>query len=87
MWFGDKITENGIGNGISLIIFVNIISRFPGTISQVAALRKADQVNFIQVLMFIVIAAALFIFVVIMSLAERRVPIQYAGKNVGGKSI
>jgi len=85
MWFGDKITENGIGNGISLIIFVNIISRFPGTISQVAALRKADQVNFIQVLMFIVIAAALFIFVVIMSLAERRVPIQYAGKNVGGK--
>jgi preprotein translocase subunit SecY len=85
MWFGDKITEKGVGNGISLIIFVNIISRFPQTVYQIVGLQKAETVNFIEVVVFAVASLALFIGVVIMSLSERRIPVQYAGKTAGGK--
>lgn len=85
MWLGDKITEKGIGNGISLLIFVNIISRFPTTIYQLVGLQQAETVNFIELIVLAVVAFALFIAVVIMSLAERRIPVQYAGKTVGGK--
>jgi preprotein translocase subunit SecY len=85
MWFGDKITEKGIGNGISLLIFVNIVSRFPSTIYGIAGLQKAETVNFVEVIIFLVLVLILFIAVVIMSLAERRIPVQYAGKAVGGK--
>jgi len=85
MWFGDKITEHGIGNGISLIIFVNIISRFPSTVYGISSLQKAEEVNSVQVIMFVALALALFLSAVVMSLAERRIPVQYAGKNVGGK--
>lgn len=85
MWFGDKITEKGIGNGISLIIFVNIVSRVPSTIYSISSLQKAEEVNFVQVITFVVVVAALFLSAVVMSLAERRIPIQYAGKTVGGK--
>ncbi|NEZ46636.1 preprotein translocase subunit SecY [Clostridium niameyense] len=85
MWFGDKITEKGVGNGISLIIFTNIISRFPTTIYQIVGLQKAETVNFIQVIVFIAILLALFLSVVVMSLAERRIPVHYAGRAVGNK--
>ena len=85
MWFGDKITERGIGNGTSLIIFVNIISRFPTTIYQVSALQKAEEVNFVQVSMLLAVIVALFLSTVVVSLAERRIPVQYAGKTVNGR--
>lgn len=85
MWFGDKITEKGVGNGISLIIFVNIMSRFPTTLYQIIGLQKAETVNFIELVVFAVAALALFVGVVIMSLSERRIPVQYAGKTAGGK--
>ncbi|WP_027625097.1 preprotein translocase subunit SecY [Clostridium lundense] len=85
MWFGDKITEHGIGNGISLIIFVNIVSRFPSTLYGLSSLQKTEEVNFVQVIMFSAVALALFLSAVVMSLAERRIPVQYAGKTVGGK--
>ncbi|KZL93193.1 preprotein translocase subunit SecY [Clostridium magnum] len=85
MWFGDKITEKGLGNGISLLIFVNIISRFPQTLFQIAGLQKAETINFVEVMILGVGILALFIAVVIMSLSERRIPVQYAGKTTGGK--
>ena len=85
VWFGDQITDKGIGNGISLLIFVNIISRFPTTLYQIAGLQKAETINFVEVIMFIVVVLALFLAVVIMSLSERRIPVQYAGKTAGGK--
>jgi preprotein translocase subunit SecY len=85
MWFGDKITEKGIGNGISLLIFVNIISRFPTTLYQIIGLQQAETVNIIEIIVFAVAALALFVAVVVMNLAERRIPVQYAGKTVGGK--
>lgn len=81
MWFGDQITEHGIGNGISLIIFINIISRFPSTVYRLAEIQKGDSSNIIAVTIFAVVAVALFIAVVIVSLAERRIPVQYAGRT------
>ncbi|SKA82254.1 protein translocase subunit secY/sec61 alpha [Clostridium sp. USBA 49] len=87
MWLGDQITVKGIGNGISLIIFINIISRIPFTIYQIVGLQSMEQVNIVEVIIFIAVAAALLIVVTIMSLAERRIPVQYAGKTVGNKTF
>lgn len=81
MWFGDQITEHGIGNGISLLIFINIVSRFPGTIYRLMEMQKGDSSNIIAVVIFILAAIALFVAVVVVSLAERRIPVQYAGKT------
>jgi preprotein translocase subunit SecY len=87
MWLGDQITVKGIGNGISLLIFVNIISRFPVTVYQLIGLQRADQVNPIQIIMFAAVALALLLSVVIMSTAERRISVQYAGKTVGNRTF
>ena len=87
MWLGDQITVRGIGNGVSLLIFVNILSRIPLTITQVAGLQSAQEVNFVEVIIFIALIAALLLAVIVMSLGERRIPVQYAGKTVGNKTF
>ncbi len=85
VWIGEQITGKGIGNGVSLIIFINIISGLPKTAFKVAELQKAGTVNFVEVIMLVVVAIALLVAVVIASLGERRIPVQYAGKAVGNK--
>jgi len=85
VWIGEQITGKGIGNGVSLIIFINIISGLPGIAYKIAGLQKAGTVNFVEVIMFVVVAVALLVAVVIASLSERRIPVQYAGKAVGNK--
>ncbi|APM37575.1 preprotein translocase subunit SecY [Clostridium kluyveri] len=85
MWLGDKITEHGIGNGISLIIFVNIISRFPSAVSGMLKLQEVEIVNFVETIGFIAVIILLLVAVVVMSLSERRIPIQYAGKTNAGR--
>lgn len=87
MWLGDQITVKGIGNGVSLLIFINIISRIPVTINQIASLQSFEEINIVEVIIFIVAVAALLVAVVVMSLAERRIPVQYAGKTVGNKTF
>ena len=87
MWLGDQITVKGLGNGISLLVFINIISRLPLSIYQIAGLQKAEEINVVQVIMFIAVIAALLLAVIMMSIAERRIPVQYAGKTVGNKSF
>lgn len=87
MWLGDQITVKGIGNGVSLLIFVNILSRIPLTVTQVGALQSAEEVNFVEVIIFIAVIVALLVAVIVMSLAERRIPVQYAGKTVGTKTF
>lgn len=87
IWLGDQITVKGIGNGISLLVFINIISRLPFSIYQIAGLQSAEEVNVVQVIIFIAVIAALLVAVIIMSLAERRIPVQYAGKAVGNKTF
>lgn len=83
MWIGERITENGIGNGISLIIFINIISRLP---SGVRALRDQVQIgNYITVAGLLLVFLAMVVLVVLIQLGERRIPVQYAKKIQGRK--
>ena len=79
MWMGEQITEFGIGNGISMILFANIISRLPDTI--VAMFRM----KLWMALIVTVIMALLVLFIVFIQDAERRIPIQYAKRVVGRK--
>ena len=79
MWMGEQITEFGIGNGISMILFANIISSLPATVGKMAYFSW--WVNLIVV----VAVAALMVFIVFINDAERRIPIQYAKRVVGRK--
>jgi len=86
MWLGDKITQHGIGNGISLLIFINIMSRFPQQMSGVVTSEKTGAADIVQVGAFILVMIAMFLLVVVSALAERRIQVQYAGKTVGNKT-
>ena len=83
MWLGEKITEKGIGNGISMLIMIGIISRFPGAIiAEVLAKGSGG------ILLLLIEAAVLFFVVlgtVALTEAVRRIPVQYAKQVVGGK--
>jgi preprotein translocase subunit SecY len=85
MWLGEQITERGIGNGISLIIFSGIVARLPNAIASTYELFRVGQLNiftilFLVVLMVIVIAAIIFA-----ETSQRRLPVQYAKRIVGRK--
>ncbi len=89
MWLGEQITEKGVGNGISLLIFTGIVSRGP---AMVMALYQnffaGDQVtmqNMIAVVALLVVALAVVAFVVFINDSERRIPVQYAKRMVGRK--
>ena len=79
MWMGEQITEHGIGNGISMILFANIISGMPSMLSSLLGLK------WWIALIVAVVLAALIVFVVFINDAERRIPIQYAKRVVGRK--
>ena len=79
MWMGEQITEHGIGNGISMILFANIISGMPSMLSSLLGL------DWWIALIVSVVLAALIVFVVFINDAERRIPIQYAKRVVGRK--
>lgn len=87
VWIGEQISVYGIGSGVSVIIFVNIISSLPQTAYQIAGLRKTGEVSPVEVVIFVAVALALLITVIVINLAERRIPVQYAGKAVGRKVI
>ena len=79
MWMGEQITEHGIGNGISMILFANIISGMPSMLSSLLGLE------WWIALIVSVVLAALVVFIVFINDAERRIPIQYAKRVVGRK--
>ncbi len=85
IWLGDRINEKGVGNGISMILFTGIVARLPDTIGEFYALCKSDMKNIFFVLAVIVIFAAMVWFVIFMTNAERRIPVQYAKRVVGRK--
>ncbi len=85
MWLGERITEVGIGNGISLIIMAGIVARYPSEIAATAQLFRQDQVSLLQLVIFVVILLAVVVGIVFVYQGERRVPVQYARKQVGGK--
>ena len=85
MWLGDQITQKGFGNGVSILIFVNIVSQLPTTLMSLFTLKEAGEISIIEIGLFLIGALALLAVTIYFSLAERRVPIQYAGKAVGAK--
>lgn len=87
VWIGEQISVYGIGNGVSVIIFVNIVSSLPHTVYQIAGLSKTGKVSPVEVVIFVAVALALLITVIVINLAERRIPVQYAGKAVGRKVV
>ena len=85
MWLGELITEHGIGNGISDILFVGIVSRIPTMILYMIQYAKQSAGYLIGMIALVVVALALVVFIVWVSNAERRIPIQYAKRMVGRK--
>lgn len=85
IWLGDRINEKGIGNGISMILFAGIVSRIPNTVEYFIDMCKEDMKNIIFVAIIIIIFAAMIWFVILMTNAERRIPVQYAKRVVGRK--
>ena len=85
MWLGEQITEFGIGNGISIILFASIISRIPSTVSTSITNIVGGAQSIFGVLLILVLALALVIVIVFVSEAERRIPIQYAKQMRGRK--
>jgi preprotein translocase subunit SecY len=83
MWLGEQITERGIGNGISLIIFAGIIINIPSGIGQLLMLIQTDQFSILQALTFLVIGIGVIGFVVVVERGQRRIPIQHARRVVG----
>lgn len=85
MWLGEQITEKGIGNGISLIIFAGIVSSLPGGIYSIYQYLMAGTINMFNVFLFLVIALAMILLVIIIQQGQRRIPVQYAKRLVGRK--
>ena len=83
MWLGEQITEHGIGNGISMILFANIVSRLPSMGGSVIDMINPTQ--WWQAILVVVGMAALIILIVFVNDAERRIPVQYAKRVVGRK--
>lgn len=85
MWLGERITDKGVGNGISMLIMIGIVSRFPGAIYQEFASRGSA-----QILIFVLELVALYFVImaaVMLTQAVRRVPIQYAKQVVGNRAV
>jgi preprotein translocase subunit SecY len=82
MWIGEQITQRGIGNGISLIIFAGIVSAIPGAIGGTVDLVNNGQMNFLTVIAILVVIVATVGIIIYIELAERRVPVSYSRKVV-----
>jgi len=82
MWIGEQITQKGIGNGISLIIFAGIVSAIPGAIGGTVELVNNGQMNFLTVIAILVVVLATVGAIIYVELAERRVPISYSRKTM-----
>lgn len=85
MWLGEQITEKGVGNGISLIIFAGIVSRFPSMAQSLYAYAKGGTIGIIGVIAILILIVVVVGLVVLMNEAERRIPVQYAKRMVGRK--
>ena len=83
MWVGEQITERGIGNGISLIIFAGIVARMPNAIGNTFRLLSTGEMALFVVLMLIVFMVAVIGFIIYVEQGQRRIPVQYAKRVVG----
>jgi len=83
MWLGEQITERGVGNGISLIIFAGIVVGLPGAIVQTISSLQSGTTSVLKMLILIVFMFGVVAFIVYMERAQRRIPVQYAKRVVG----
>ena len=86
MWLGEQITERGIGNGISILIFAGIVSRIPGGAIKSYEMLKAGQLNIIEFIVFLAVSLAIIAGVIMVLEATRKVPVQHAKRVVGRKT-
>ena len=85
MWLGEQMTERGIGNGISLIIFAGIVARMPAAVANTIELIKAGELALIFVPVIVVLMLAIVGFIIFVETSQRRIPIQYAKRVVGNR--
>src|SRR5215469_10294079 len=85
MWMGEQITSRGVGNGISLIIFVGIVARFPTTISQLLEAGRTGSISLFMIAAIFLGAIGLVLFIVFMERAQRRLLVQYPKRQVGNR--
>ena len=90
MWVGERITERGIGNGISIVLVINIISRLPedlGNLFQQFVFGKAPATAVLAVVIIFAVIVAMVLLVIILNDGVRRIPVQYANKVQGRKMV
>lgn len=85
MWLGEQMTERGIGNGISMIIFAGIVDRFPAAIGQVMTEVRQGQMQVISLLLLLALILGVTAFVVFVERGQRQIAVQYARRQVGRK--
>ncbi|QWE16729.1 preprotein translocase subunit SecY [Polynucleobacter sp. AP-Nino-20-G2] len=85
MWLGEQITERGLGNGISIIIFGGIVSGLPTAIGSLLELVRTGSMNILSALLIVVICVAVTYFVVFVERGQRRILVNYAKRQVGNK--
>jgi preprotein translocase subunit SecY len=83
MWLGEQITEKGIGNGISLIIFAGIVARMPNAIAGTMSLVDSGEMNWFVVLLLTAMMLVVVGFIIFMETSQRKIPVQYAKRVVG----
>ncbi len=85
MWLGEQINENGIGNGISLIIFSGIVARIPSGIRSMWTQYSEGQLNIVTLILFLIAAVVVILGIIEVQQGTRRIPVQYAKRVVGRK--
>jgi preprotein translocase subunit SecY len=85
MWVGEQMSERGIGNGISLIIYAGIAARIPDGIGSTLSLYRSGELSFFKILMVVAVIVATFFVIIFVERGARRIPIQYAKRIVGRK--
>jgi preprotein translocase subunit SecY len=83
MWLGEQITERGIGNGISLIIFAGIVARLPSAVAQTFDLYKLGQLSFLLLIFLAVVMLGVVAAIVFLESGRRKIPVQYAKRVIG----
>ena len=86
MWVGEQMTAQGVGNGISLIIFAGIVAALPKNLEKIYRYLQAGTINAFNVVIFALIAVAMVVFVLLIQQAHRRIPISYAKRVVGARA-
>lgn len=87
LWLGEQISERGIGNGVSLMIFAGIVLSFPSLVEQIARAIGSGSVNYFQVAALLLIFLFTTWFIVMFTIAQRRIPIQHMRRQIGTKVV